>query len=151
MYKIEDVKMPSKEEQEISYKSYKELTSYLANVKNPITEIEIEETKEKIKIPLNALKLLANILKATSQGNLISIVPLMAEMTTQAGADLLNVSRPYFVKLLETGKMPYTKVGRHRRVKFTNVMEYKKSMRANQKSLIIEIMKNDEEIGLYDT
>jgi len=151
MQEIEKAKIPSKEEQEIAIKSYKSLASYIEEIKNPITEIEIEETEQKIKIPLNTLKLLAEILKATSQGQPISIVPVATEMTTQAAADLLNVSRPYFVKLLEEGKMPYIKVGRHRRVKFTDVMEYRETMKANQKSLIIEMMKGDEQIGLYDT
>ncbi|WP_223266425.1 helix-turn-helix domain-containing protein [Gelidibacter gilvus] len=89
-------------------------------------EIEIEETSEKIKIPLKALKLLAKILKATSQGQPISLVPIATEMTTQAAAELLGCSRPHVVKLLEEGNIPFTLVGRHRRVKFEDVMNYKK-------------------------
>ena len=113
-------------------------------------DIEIEETKEKIKIPLRALKLLAKILKVTGQGQPISIVPVATEMTTQAAAELLGCSRPHLVKLLESGEIPFTKVGRHRRVKFEDVLDYKAKKRADRKALLIEIMKEDEDSGLYD-
>ena len=72
-------------------------------------------------------------------------------MTTQAAADLLGCSRPYLVRLLEEGEIPFSKVGRHRRVKFEDVVGYKKWMKDKQKELLIKIMEADEESGLYDT
>src|SRR5690606_33106796 len=119
------------------------------NNANP--EVEIEETEEKRKIPLAALRLLAKILKVTAQGKPISIVPSATEMTTQAAAEILGCSRPHFVKLLEEGKIPFVKVGKHRRVKFEDVMKYKHKMKAEQKKSIIEIMKQGQQSGLYDT
>lgn len=146
-----DIKKPSKKEQIAAMKSYNALAATLDELSLENPEIEIEETAEKIKVPLKALKLLAKILKATSQGKPISVVPIATEMTTQAAAELLGCSRPHLVKLLEEGKIPFTMVGRHRRVKFEDVMNYKKEMKMKQEQFLIDMMKSDEELGLYDS
>ena len=72
-------------------------------------------------------------------------------MTTQAAADILGCSRPHLVKLLEQGEISYTKIGKHRRVRFEDVMNYKGRMKAKQKELLIQIMQADQESGLYDS
>lgn len=151
MEQLANITKPSKEEQRVAMESYNALAEVLESLRKDIPEIEIEETREKIRIPLNALKLLAKILKVTSQGKSISIVPIATEMTTQAAADILGCSRPHLVKLLEEGEIEYTKIGKHRRVKFEDVMAYKKRMKAKQQELLIKIMSADEESGLYDT
>jgi excisionase family DNA binding protein len=148
---LENIKRPSKEEQKAALESYNALVATLENIHDKNPEIEIEETQEKLRIPLNALRLLAKILKETSQGRPISIVPVATEMTTQAAAELLGCSRPHLVKLLESGKIKFTKVGRHRRVKFEDVMNYRKEIKAKQEKLIGEVMESDEEDGLYDS
>ena len=123
-----EIKKPSKAEQLLAQKSYSPLISAFENLKSDRTEIEIEETGEKITIPKSALSLLGPILKAMSQGNPISIVPIATEVTTQSAADMLSCSRPHLVKLLEEGKLPYTKVGKHRRIMFEDVIKYKQLM-----------------------
>lgn len=148
---LEDIKRPTKQEQETAMESYNALSVMLEQLKSNAPEIEIEETKEKIKIPLRALKLLAKILKVTSQGNPISIIPIATEMTTQAAAEFLGYSRPHLVKLLEDNEIPFTKVGKHRRVKFEDLADYKKKKQEERELLLIEIMKGDEELGLYDS
>lgn len=154
LYKMDyfnDIKKPSKKEQIAAMASYNALAATLEGLCSENPEIEIEETAEKIKIPIKALKLLAKILKATSQGKPISLVPIATEMTTQAAAELIGCSRPHIVKLLEEGNIPFTMVGRHRRVKFEDIMKYKKKMKLKQEQLLIEMMKSDEELGLYDS
>lgn len=150
---IQDYIKPNKAERRIARSSYNALQDSLRkinSVKEKI-EIEIEETKERITMPMSAMKLLSDILKAMSEGNPVSIVPIATEVTTQKAAEMLGCSRPYLVKLLEEGVMPYTKVGRHRRIMFKDVVEYKNKMKAEQKQNIIDIMNDDEEDGLYDT
>jgi excisionase family DNA binding protein len=151
MIELQNISKPSKEEQQVAMKSYSALAEALEqlHIENP--EIEIEETKERIKIPLKALKLLAEILRVTSEGKPISIIPIATEMTTQAAADLLGCSRPHLVKLLERGEIDYTKVGKHRRVKFEDIMNYKKQQKEKQRELLRQMMQADEETGLYDT
>lgn len=135
----------------MAMESYRALSAMLEQVKSSEPEIEIEETKEKIRVPLSALKLLVRILKATSQGNPISIIPIATEMTTQAAAEFLGCSRPHLVKLLEEGEIPFVKVGKHRRVKFEDLARYKNKKREEREALLIEIMQGDEELGLYDS
>jgi len=147
----EDIKRPTKEEQKAAMQSYEALAAMLDEIHTDYPEIEIEETEERIKIPINALRLLARILKATSQGKPISIVPVATEITTQAAAELLGCSRPHLVKLLENGEINFTKVGKHRRIKYEDVIAYKRKLKADQRKLLVEMIKADEESGLYDS
>lgn len=80
-------------EQKVASESYNALAPVLEQINSEETEIEIEETNDKIKIPLSALRLLGDILKAMGQGKMISIVPIAAEVTTQAAAEILGCSR----------------------------------------------------------
>jgi len=146
-----DARKPTKEEQRAARESYEALASSIEQLRTEMPEIEIDETEEKIRIPLSALRLLAKILKEISRGNPISIVPVATEMTTQAAAEILGCSRPHFVKLLEEGKIPYTKIGKHRRIKYEDVVTFRKEMKARQRKKIQELMQLDEESGLYDT
>jgi excisionase family DNA binding protein len=148
---LEQIKRPSKSEQKAAIQSYNALASVIEQMNAEETEIEIEETHDKIKIPLRALKLLGDILKAMGQGKPISIVPIATEVTTQKAAEILGCSRPHLVKLLEDGRIEYTKVGKHRRIKFEDVIKYKQQMKEQQKQNIVDIMNFDEEIGLYDS
>lgn len=151
MRTLEPILKPSKIEQKIALASYETLSEVIKHLKTDDTEIEIDETNEKIKLPLTALKLLNEILKSMSEGKPISIVPIATEVTTQKAAEILGCSRPHLVKLLEEGVVAYNKVGKHRRVKFEDIINYQKKMKTMQKQHIIDIMHADEETGLYDT
>jgi len=150
MNALEEMKRPSKAERLAAMASYNALAAQLEQIKSENPIVEIEETEKKIKLPAKALRLLAQILKATADGKPISLVPIAMEMTTQAAAELLGCSRPHIVKLVDIGEIPHTMVGRHRRLMFEDVMKYKKAMKEKQKNLIIEMMKEDEEYGLYE-
>lgn len=151
MNSLKSIEKPSKKEQKAAMASYGALAAALEQIHSEYPEIEIEETNERIKVPLSALKLLAKILKETSQGKPISIVPMANEITTQAAAELLGCSRPHLVKLLEQGDISFTKIGKHRRIRYQDLLDYKKKMKAKQRALLTEIMKADEEAGLYDS
>lgn len=151
MEALEALRRPSKQEQKVAIESYNALASVIKQLHSDKAEIEIEETKDKIVIPVRALKLLGDILKSMSQGKPISIVPVATEVTTQKAAEILGCSRPYLVKLLEEGKIEYTKVGKHRRIMFEDVLKYKKLLKEEQKRNRIDIMNFDEELGLYDS
>lgn len=151
MQSIIEIKRPSKSERKIAKVSYPVLTTAIRRLKTEQAEIEIEETGEKIKLPVSALNILREILKAMSQGKPVSIVPQAIEVTTQSAAEILGCSRPYLVKLLEEGKIAFTKVGKHRRIQLDDVMKYKQHLKEDQKKHLIDIMTSDESAGLYDT
>jgi excisionase family DNA binding protein len=101
-----------------------------------------------VKITASAARLLVQILDEMSRGNAVKIVPVHAELTTQEAADLLNVSRPTLIQMLDQGQIPFRKVGTHRRIPFTKVMEYKRKLESDRKAALAELVAYDQEIGL---
>lgn len=90
--------------------------------------IEEGKQQEPITIPVKAFRLLVNILTEMAAGNAVTLIPIYAEHTTQEAADLLNVSRPYLVQLLEEGKISFRKVGSRRRVLAKDLIQYKEEI-----------------------
>lgn len=146
-----DNRKPTREEQLAARESYESLISSIELLHTDFPEIEIAETGRKIRIPVSVLRLLVQILKEISQGNPVTVVPEATEITTQAASEVLGCSRPHVVRLLEEGKIPYTKVGKHRRIRYDDLMSFKKKMKVSQKKKLQDLMKLDEESGLYDT
>lgn len=146
-----DNRKPTSEEQLVARESYETLVSSIELLQTDLPEIEIAETENRIRIPVSALRLLAIILKEIGKGNPVTVVPEATEITTQAASEVLGCSRPHVVRLLEEGKIPYTKVGKHRRIRYDDLMSFKKKMKEFQKKKLQELMKLDEESGLYDT
>ncbi len=98
-------------------------------------------------IPAAAMQLLIQILAEMGQGNTVVLTPVHAEVTTQQAADLLNVSRPYLVKLLEEGAIPFRKVGAHRRIRLQDLMAYKQASEAKRYETLNELTAYDQELG----
>ena len=119
--------IPTANEVALARDSSRSLAQTLPKKKNKvkIRVISDENSGADIVVPASALKLLVNLLTEMAQGNAVTVLPLHAELTTQQAADLLNVSRPFFIKLLKEEKIPFKKVGRHRRVSARDVMAFK--------------------------
>jgi excisionase family DNA binding protein len=101
-----------------------------------------------IKIPAQAAHLLVQILDEMSQGNAVKLIPIHAELTTQQAADLLNVSRPTLIRLLDEGKVEFHKVGTHRRVPFKSELAYKRQIDAKRKSALADLAAYYQELGI---
>ncbi len=101
-----------------------------------------------VRIPAAAARLLVQILDEMSRGNAVKIVPVHAELTTQEAADLLNVSRPTLIQMLEQGMIPYRKVGTHRRIPFVKAIEYRRKLESDRLAALAELVAYDQEIGL---
>mgnify|MGYP004004611853 FL=1 len=102
-----------------------------------------------VKIPGEALTLLADVLAQIASGNAVTIAPVHAELTTQQAADLLGVSRPYLVKLLEERKIPHRRVGNRRRVMLTDLVAYKRIADAERLAIADELTAEAQRLGLY--
>jgi excisionase family DNA binding protein len=119
--------LPDEKEINAAAESSRQLAAFLST-KDETQRIELideSQQREVIELPTFALRLLGEILSELALGNTVKVVPIHAELTTQEGADMLNVSRPHLVKLLDEGALPHTKTGRHRRIKFNDLMAYK--------------------------
>jgi len=118
--------MPTKKEAILAEQSSRVLTSYIQSTPAPTIQlVKKSGTKEQVAIPESAIRLLNDILVQMAKGNAVTLIPVQAELTTQEAADLLNVSRPYLVSLLDEGKIPHRKVGTKRRIMAKDVLKYK--------------------------
>lgn len=121
--------IPTKKETELAEQSIKVLISYMKATKHPAFELLNKGRQGKqITIPDSALRLLVDILAQMAKGNAVTLMPVHAELTTQEAANMLNVSRPYLVELLEQGKIPYRKVGTRRRILANDLLRYKEQI-----------------------
>ena len=101
-----------------------------------------------LELPPVAAELLIEILKQTADGNAVTLTPVKPEITTQEAADLLNVSRPFVIGLIEKGRLPVRMVGNHRRLPLSDVLAYKAETKAKAYAALQEIPFLDQELGL---
>ena len=101
-----------------------------------------------VTVPRAAFDLFLEILGQMANGNAVTIVPVHAELTTQQAAEMLNVSRPHLVSLLESGRLPFRKVGTHRRVMFADIAAFKRMQDAQSREAAAELSRQAQELGL---
>ncbi len=105
---------------------------------------------EEVLIPESVYLVLRDIVQMMASGQPIHLLPDTHELTTQEAADILNVSRPFLVKLLDRGEIPYIKVGSHRRIRFRDVIAYKEQRNMKRGKLLDKLIEMSEEAGLYE-
>jgi excisionase family DNA binding protein len=98
-------------------------------------------------IPRPTVVMLAQVLSLLESGHGVQIIPKDAEFTTQQAADVLNVSRPYVIGLLESGQIPFRRVGRHRRITFKSLMEYKRRDDLQRRAAADDLADLSQELG----
>lgn len=122
--------LSSKEEVELAKAAQRSIVSSLDHSR-AVNIVLVEEGVERLedqpvlRLPPKVLRLFADMLGSLAQGKAVAIMPKDLDLTTQEAAMFLNVSRPYLVKLLEEGKIPFHKVGSHRRIKLDDVVRYR--------------------------
>lgn len=102
-----------------------------------------------LSLPRSAVELLARVLAHMAAGQAVSVVPAHAELTTQQAADLLNVSRPYLIGLLDAGDIEYRMVGKHRRVRADSLLDYRRRDDHARREAADELTDLTREMGLY--
>jgi excisionase family DNA binding protein len=105
------------------------------------------EQEQPLELPAGAVALLMDILDAMAAGRGISLIPEDAELTTVQAAEVLNVSRPYLIKLLAEGAIPHRKVGKHRRIRLEDVRSwsYKSRIDRDREALLDELAADAQE------
>ena len=142
--------LPTAEEVAIARDSGPALSAHL-QTRAQTQQIEIFDDKgvsHAVRLPVSALRLLVDVLTEIGQGNAVSIIPIHAELTTQEAADVLNVSRPFLVQLLEKGDIAFHKIGTHRRVRYQDVISYKKRIDTERRKALEELAAEAQELGM---
>lgn len=104
---------------------------------------------ESIPLPESVFYVLERVAEIMARGDSISVVPVGREVTTQQAADLLNVSRQYLVRLLDEGRIPFRKTGKHRRVRIEDVLSFKETRDKDRRAGLRQLSRMTEEFGGY--
>lgn len=138
---------PSEQDVRLARRSSSELSRLTQRNDVRIT-ISAGADEAAVAIPEIAFRMLEAILQEMAQGHAVALSPVDQEVSTQKAADLLNVSRPYFIKLLESGKLPFSRVGTHRRVRLADVLAFKARMEAEAERAYAELLDQAQELGM---
>ena len=136
---------PPKNEEELQ-----EIIELVSKISNLDQFVMLKSDGQEIEIPSIVTKILYEIIAILSKGGALTIIPMEKELTTQQAADILNVSRPFLVNLLENGEIPFHKTGTHRKILMKDLREYKEQINKNRTNKINEIINLSQEYGLYD-
>lgn len=149
VFKESESAMPNEHDRALASQSSRELAALLPK-KEKDFKIAIKKGKQEnlIVLPFVAIRLLLQILTEIAEGNAVTIIPIHAELTTQQAADLLNVSRPYLIKLLEEGQLPYHKIGSHRRILFSDLLSFKKALNVASYQALDELTNQAQKLNM---
>jgi excisionase family DNA binding protein len=142
---MQDFEFPSREtvEQAETALAYVRASVNAAGDAAPTALVEIQ-----VELPAFAARLLIDALTALAEGHAVTVVPVPAELTTQQAADMLNVSRPYLIKLLDERKVPYRRVGNRRKVLLADLLSYKRKDDRLRREILDELSREAQAIGL---
>lgn len=142
---------PSEEEQKeasLAHETLEGVSKYLEKEEGEHrVKLSVDEGVE-VSVPESALKFLLKYLYSLSEGQAVSILPVESEMSTQQAADVLNVSRPHLVKMLENNEIPYHRVGRHRRINANDLIEYKQQRDEEREDALDDLASQSQELDM---
>lgn len=144
--------LPPSEREAIIARTSKQLLARYAREDQPLTvQVMDADHDEPIELPAGAVTLLLDILGAMASGQGVTLIPEDAELTTVQAADILHVSRPFLIKLLEEGQIPYHRVGKHRRIRMEDVMNYKRTIDQQREAVLDQLVAEAQEQDMgYD-
>lgn len=141
--------LPSEADAVLAKETSRVLASHIRNSDPMELRIPDDPSPEgMVKLPLSAARMLVRILEEMARGNAVTLIPVHAELTTQEAAEMLNISRPSLIQLLDEGKIDYRRVGTHRRVRFEGLMKHKRAAEAARRVALEELAAYDQELGI---
>lgn len=144
---MSELELPSGEEQEKAREALRDLAPL---GRNGVVHVRSDDQDSRVDVilPGRVFDALLELLRHTAEGNAVTLVPVHAELTTQQAADLLNVSRPHLVKLLESGELPFHRTGRHRRIFAKDLFTYRDERREKSRQAFEELAELSQKHGL---
>jgi excisionase family DNA binding protein len=147
--KTDDPFIPSDHDAKMAEEASRVLAAYVSTRRELHVELKDDSTTiGHMLLPHSVIRMIQRILMEMAQGNAITILPMNAELTSQEAADFLNVSRPFMVKQMELGVIPYRKVGTHRRIQVQDLMTYKREIDALRHQALDELTSEAQRLGL---
>ena len=144
--------IPGPREASLAKASAQVLASKLVGHTDTVSIRFAEDARETIELPFVAVRLLIDLLNEMAEGNAVSLIPTSAELTTQQAADLINVSRGFLVKLLDSKEIPHRKVGTHRRVLFSDLKAYEERTKRARSDALDKLVEESQSLGIgYET
>ena len=148
-----DAIAPTQQEAQLARESSAALASLLEDTgesNSPCILVCTGDNREAdIALPSSVLRLILGALQEMGKGHAVTLMPLQSELTTQQAADLMRVSRPSLIKMLDDGKLPYRKVGAHRRILYSDVLQHIQAEHARRTRVMEELVAETERFGLY--
>lgn len=144
------ITLPNAEEIALARLSSQELSSMLGtnSVAQKINIVDKRGESHELSIPSSVFDIMVEVLTQLGNGNSVNITPVHAELTTQEGADLLNMSRPTFIKLLDSEAIPYNRTGNRRKVLFSDINAYKTKLEQERLDTLNELSALDQGMGM---
>ena len=143
-----EVVTPTGDDAALARESGERLAAHLRDSGGVRLQVKSGQASEELVLPASAVRLLVRVLTELGRGNGVTLTPIGAELTTQQAADLLNVSRPHLVKLLDEGAIPSRKVGTHRRVLLEDLLAYKREFLARRQAALAELAELSQDLRL---
>ena len=125
-----------------------QLLARMAEPQGTAATLRLAEAQAPLDLPQAAVAALLEVLQELEKGNTVAVVPVKTALSTQEAAELLDVSRPHFIKLLEQGELPYHLVGTHRRVRLEDALTYKRKKLELRKAALRELAAQAQELGM---
>ena len=144
--KVNDPVVPTEAEVMMAGEASRKLAAL--NIRDEVHVVFDDNKSMGMVLPSSIVRMFQHILTETARGNAVTVAPINAEMTTQEAAEFLNVSRPFVVKQMEAGILPYHKVGTHRRISFRELLAYKKEIDRRRDKNLSELTSEAQRLGL---
>ena len=141
--------VPTPEESKLARETFRKLTAHRSRAHKVDLLLSTGAGRsEHAAVPKRALDLLAEILRQTAEGNAVAVLPVHQELTTQEAADLMNVSRPFIIALIEKEELPAHRVGSHRRIPLAAVLALKSKTDADRDKALDFLVAQSQELKL---
>ncbi len=151
---LRELELPDKTAADQAAQAVAELNAFLRAHPTPTGRVRLcteeDGPETQVVIPAVAFRFFVDVLAELANGNAVTVAPVHAELTTQQAADLLNVSRPYLIKLLDEERIPFRRVGNRRKVQLVDVLDYKRHDDARRQKILNDLTQEASDLGLYD-
>ncbi len=145
---LDEAVSPSEQDTKIAQESSRRLSRFAKQDRLTLQLPAKDHETETIELPRPVVGLLMRILTEMAEGNAVTLMPIHAELTTQQAASILGVSRPFLIKQMKEKKIPYRRIGTHRRVRFQDLMDYKNRIDTDRAKILEELAAQAQELNM---